>query len=214
MVVSNRVSLGDQHAKAGTLAPAALYWVRTCISDPVQPEDLGSAFRRLVDVPLTQGVTDQGVEVEAKVPNDRSWRRVVRKWGDPGYFIGVAAPEPRQYLYCLKDLGVHVDARIDDRLIDLETADVPYGYSCDCRPTGLLFRAPPGSTVKIRFVVKPRSLPTAELIVEPYWAAGTKDRLVGIAMKEHLHLRALTTVLGAVGILAIAFALFLLSRER
>jgi len=59
------------------------------------------------------------------------------------------------------------------------------------------------------------SLPrqAADLVVEPHWAIGTKDRLVGIGIEEQFHLRALTTALGLAGIIAISIAAFLFSHR-
>jgi hypothetical protein len=195
------------------LIPAALYWAWIWINDPVRPADTRPAFQRLAEVPISQAVGDGGVEITATIPSDASWRRVIRNWGDPGYIIGAVAPGPRQYMYCLKDLGVRVEARIGDQPVDLETADVPYGYSTDCRPVGLSFRAPPGSVVKIHVTVTRLPRQAADLVVEPHWTIGTKDRLVGIGIEEQLHLRALTTALGVAGIIAIAFAVFLFSHR-
>jgi hypothetical protein len=54
---------------------------------------------------------------------------------------------------------------------------------------------------------------TADLVVERYWTVGTKDRLVGIAIEEGLHLRAVATALGIAGIIAISIAAFLFSNH-
>jgi len=173
----------------------------------------GRAFKRLATVPLSRATSNQGLEIMATIPNDASWRRIVRNWGDPGYFIGAASPGPRNYLYCLKDLGVHVEAQIGNQPVDLETADAPYGYSADCRPVGMQFRAPVGAVVRIRLTVTGRSLPVADLVVEPYWTTGTKDRLVGMAMEEKLHKRTLATGLAVAGIIAMCIAIFLFSHR-
>ena len=196
------------------LAPAALYWAWIWISDPVQPADALVAFRRLAGVPLSQAESHRGAEITATIPSDASWRRIVRHWGDPGYIIGAASPGSRHYMYCLKDLSVHVQARIGDKPVDLETAEyAPYGYSLDCRPAGLRFRAPQGAVVQIRFETAGHSHQAADLVVEPYWTAGTKDRLVGISIQEDLHVRALATALGVAGIIAISVAAFLFSHR-
>ena len=99
--------------------PAALYWV--WIFDQVRPADLGTAFQRFAAVPLNRAMGERGVDVEVAIPDDVSWRRVIRNWGDPGFIIGVVSPGPRHYMYCLKDLGVHLEARIADQPIGLET---------------------------------------------------------------------------------------------
>ena len=195
------------------LLPGALYWVWSWISDPVRASDTRSAFQRLAEVRLSEAVGDRGVEITATIPSDASWRRVIRNWGDPGYFIGAVLPGPSHYMYCLRDLGARVEARIGDQLVNLETADVPYGYSTDCRPAGLSFRAPPGSVVRIHVTVARLPRQASDLVVEPYWTVGTKDRLVGIGIEEQLHLRALTTALGVAGIITILIAAFLFSHR-
>ena len=60
--------------------------------------------------------------------------------------------------------------------------------------------------MKIHLSVGDQSHRAADLMVEPYWTLGTKDHLVGIAIQEDLHLRAVANTLGAIGILAISFA--------
>lgn len=193
------------------LLPRALYWCSMWISDPVTTADTRTAFRRLAAVRLDAAVGSRGVDITATTPSDASWRRVVRNWGDPGYFIGVVLPRPRTYMYCLQDLGARVEARIGDQPVDLETAYVPYGYSSDCQPAGLLFRAPPGSVVRIHVTVARLPSHAADLVVEPYWAGETKDRLVGTALDDDL--REITTALGVAGIGAILIAAFLFSRR-
>ncbi len=195
------------------LLPAALYWACIWISDPVRPADVRTAFQRLASVPLSQAAGDLGVEVTATIPNDASWMRIIRNWGDPGYLIGAVAPGPRHYMYCLKDLGVRVEVRIGDQLVGLETAGVPYGYSIDCEPAGLIFRAPPGAVVKIRLAVTGQPRQAVDLVVQPYWRGEVKDHLVGVYIDEDLHIQALVSTSGAAGILAIAFAAFLFSHR-
>jgi hypothetical protein len=191
------------------LLPGALYWVWSWIGDPVRAVDTRSAFQRLAEVRLSEAVGGRGVEITATIPSDASWRRVIRNWGDPRYFIGSVLPRPRTYMYCLQDLGARVEARIGDQPVDLETAYVPYGYSSDCQPAGLSFRAPPGSVVKIHVTVARLPSQAADLVVEPYWTGGTKDRLVGTALEEDL--REITTALGVAGIVTILIAAFLYS---
>ncbi|MFZ5928014.1 MAG: hypothetical protein ACOYX1_11260 [Acidobacteriota bacterium] len=195
------------------LLPGALYWIWIWISDPVRTTDTQIAFQRMAEAPLSEAAGDRGVEITAKIPSDASWMRVIRNWGDPGYFIGAVLLGPSHYMYCLCDLGARVEARIGDQPVDLEIADAPYGYSADCRPAGLSFRAPPGSVVRIHVTVA--SLPSQEsyLVVEPHWTVETKDRLVGIGIEEQLHLRAVTTGLGVAGIITIMVAAFLFSRR-
>src|ERR1035438_3068989 len=196
------------------LAPAALYWAWIWISDPVRPDDVEAAFQRLATVPLSAAAPAQGVDLSVTIPNNASWRRIVRNWGDPGYFIGAVSPGSRRYMYCLRDLGVRVGASLGSQAVDLETAQVPYGYSVDCSPAGLVFRAPPGAVVQIHLVGAHQPLQEANLVVEPHWTVGTKDRLVGIGIDQQLHLRALATVLGIAGIIAISFAAFLLTHRN
>jgi hypothetical protein len=191
------------------VAPAALYWAWIWISDPVRPADVGVAFQRLLAVPLSRADGDRSVEVTVTTPNDASWRRIIRNWGDPGYFIGAVSPGPRHYMYCLDDLGIHVKVTTGDRPVSLETADVPYGYSVECRPAGLVFKVPPGTAFKIRMAVAGHPRQTADLVVEPYWTVGTKDRLVGIGIEEQLHLSVLASALGAAGTIMIAIAILL-----
>jgi hypothetical protein len=195
------------------LTSAAIYWCRIWISDPVRPADTREAFRRLASVPLRDAGSDRGMEVKVTIPDSTSWKRIIRHWGDPGYFIGAILPGPRRYMYCLKDLGVRAEVRLANQPVDLETAEVPYGYSIDCEPAGIAFRAPPGAVVQVRLVVTHPPLHPVEVIIEPYWTTGTKDRIVGIAIEEQFHVRSLAIAIGAVGIIAIFIAAFLFSHQ-
>ncbi len=191
------------------LIPGAWYWAWIWISDPVRPSDMRAAFQRLVEVPLTQAQGDRGVVFIATIPSDASWMRVIRNWGDPGYFIGAVLRGSSHHVYCLRDLGARVEARIGDQPVALETADVPYGYSTDCRPAGLSFRAPSGSAVKIHVTVISLPRQAADLIVEPHWTVGTKDRLAEIGIQQQFHLRELATALGVAGIVMVSIGAFL-----
>jgi hypothetical protein len=195
-------------------APAARYWAWYWISEPVRPADERLAFERLAAVPLGQARGGRVGGVALTIPSDSSWRRIVRNWGDPGYLIAAAPPGSRNYtydMYCLRDLGVRVQASIGGGPLSLETAEYPpYGYSLDCRPAGLRFRAPQGSVVQIRFEVEGKSDRAADLIVVPYWL-GAKDHLVGISIQEDLQTAA--TALGIAGAILITFAVFLFLRR-
>ncbi|HEY9072633.1 MAG TPA: hypothetical protein VIN67_00750, partial [Desulfobaccales bacterium] len=147
------------------LVPGTLYWAWIWISDPVRPADTRSAFQALIEVPLSQALGEGGLEITATIPSDASWRRVIRNWGDPGYFIGAVLPGRTDYMYCLNDLGARVEAQVGDRPVDLYTADVPYGYSTDCRPAGLSFRVDTGSVVKIHVTVASLPRQAADLVV-------------------------------------------------
>jgi hypothetical protein len=197
------------------LAPAAWYWAWIWISDPVQPRDLRVAFERLAAVPLKRIDNDRSMDLTVVTPNDVIWSRIRRNWGDPGYIITAASPGPKHYMYCLKDLGLSVRAMIGSELLKLEIAEYPpYGYSSNCKPAGLLFRAPPGATVRIHVGAQDRFSADADLIIEPYWTMGTKDHLVGISLEEDLHLRAVAIALAVAGIIAISLAVLLFSRGR
>jgi hypothetical protein len=196
------------------LVPAARYWTWILLSDPVRPADARLAFRRFATAPLGEAERAGGVDIRVSIPDDPSWRRVVRDWGDPGYIVAAVSSGPGQYIYCLKDLDVRVQAKAGDKPVSLEPVQyAPYGYSADCRPAGLRFRAAPGTVVDIRIVVTGSSHSTADLVVEPYWTVGAKDHLVGISIEEDLHLRAIANMLGAAGIIMILFAALPLTRR-
>jgi hypothetical protein len=195
------------------LLPAVLYWGRVWISDPVRTPDAHTAFQRLASVPISQAERDAGTEITAVIPNDVSWRRIIRDWGDPGYFIGAVAPDRTDYIYCLQGLGAKVEATIGDRPLALEPAFVPYLYSVDCPPAhaGLMFRAPPGAVVKIHVTVIGQHHQLADLVVQPYWRGEAKDRLVGVYMRDDL--QPIVNKLGLGGLITIAVAVLLFLRR-
>jgi hypothetical protein len=195
------------------LFPGARYWVDVWISDPVRPADGPIAFQRLAEIPLSEAVRDRGVEFTVAIPSDAAWRRVIRWWGDPGYFIGIVSPGPKSRVDSLQELGAHAEARIGGQPVPLETAFAPYGYSTDGRPAGLSFQAPPGAVVRIHVTVAKLPVPASDLVVEPHWTVGTKDHLVGIAIEKQLHLRALATASVVTGVITILIAAFLFSRR-
>jgi hypothetical protein len=194
------------------LLPAALYWGWVWIADPVRPADARRAFQRLASVPLSQAVAGLGAEIEVTIPSDASWMRVLRNWGDPGYFIGAEIRGSREFAYCLQDLEARVKARIGDTPLDLEEAYAPYGFSAGCVMPGFSFRAPPGSVVRIHVTVAKLPSQPVELIVEPHWSSGTKDHLVGLAIERQFHVREVTIALGVAGIITILIAAYLFAR--
>ena len=192
------------------LIPSAMYLAY----DPVRPADLRVAFERLATVPIGQVEGNPGVDVTATIPNSAAWTRIIRHWGTPGFIVAAVSPGPKRFMYCLKDFGVHVEVRVNGQPVKLGTAEYPpYGYSSDCRPVGLWFRAPQGAVVAIRLHAEGKPLRAIDLIVEPYWSAGIKDDLVGIAIDQDLHFRAFTVILCAAGLAALLFAAFLFWRD-
>lgn len=197
------------------LLPAIWYWAWVWISKPVRPEDLRTAFKRLVAVPLRRVQKERWLNLTVTIPDDAAWRRIRRHWGDPGYIITAVAPEPKNYLYCLKDLGINVQAMLDREPLSLQTAiHPPYGYSIDCKPAGLVFRAPPGVTIQIHFDVQDGPLRDIDLVVQPYWTVGTKDHLAGISLEQELHIKTVINIIAAAGIITILSAVVLFRRNR
>jgi hypothetical protein len=198
---------------AALLLPAALYWGWIWLADPVRPADERRAFQRLASVPLSQAAAGLGAEIEVTIPSDTSWLRVLRNWGDPGYFIGAETNGSRDFAYCLQDLEARVEARIGDTLLDIEKAYAPYGFSAGCEMPGFSFRAPPGSVVRIHVTVAKLPSQPVELIVRPHWTHGTKDRLVGLAIEQQFHVCELTIALGVAGIITILIAAYLFAHR-
>ena len=196
------------------LVPGAWYWFWLVFCDPVRPSDERSAFERLAVVPLGQVQRDKRVEVTVVIPDNASWRRVIRNWGDPGYFIGTVSPGPKQYSYCLSDLGVHTRATSGGRPLVLEPVDAPYGYAINCKHAGVLFRAPPAARVKIEIEGDSRPEYPVDLVVEPHWTGVTKDHLVGLSILESLHVQTLATALVISGALALTAAAISFKRRQ
>jgi hypothetical protein len=163
-------------------------------------------------VPIDQAEREGGTEIIATIPNSVSWRRVIREWGDPGFFIGAVPQNGFETVYCLQGLGAKVEATIGDRPLALEPAFPPYLYTADCSSGqfGLMFRAPPGAVVKIHVTAINPNNNLANLIVEPSWS-NTKDRIVGLDLHEDLlHF---VSKLAVGGLIAIAIAVLLYLRR-
>ena len=197
------------------LAPAVWYWVWIWIADPVRPSDVYVAFARLAEVSLKQVENDGSSHLTITIPDNSVWRRIRHNWGDPGYIILASPPGQKHQLYCLNDLGLGVDVEENGRPINLETAEYPpYGYSANCKPAGLQFRAPPGATLRINIIAKDRFTGVANLIIEPYWTANTKDHLVGVSFQADLHIRTVVNTLAVVGLATISLTALLLFLRR
>jgi hypothetical protein len=198
----------------GTLLISAAIWIWRAY--PLHAGDARVAFERLADVPLGQ-IESQGLDdVMVTVPSSAAWRRIRRSWGDPGYIIAVVAPGPKQYLYCLEKLDLRVSVAMGSQQLNLRTAEYPpYGYSVDCKPAGLQFHALEGATVRIRVARGLGGVPRpANLVVEPYWTAGAKDHLAGVALEEQFHLRAVAGFSAVAGAAMLACVLWLFARRR
>lgn len=195
--------------------PALWYWVWVWTSDPVRLSDTAVAFTRLAEVSLKRVQDERSIDLTFITPNDAVWRRIRRHWGDPGYVVVAAAPGDRDYVYCLKDLGINVRAMIGSTALDMETAEyAPYGYSSKCKPVGLLFRTAPDTAVRIQIMATNRITVSGDLVVEPYWTVGTKDRLVGISIQEDLHIQTVANALAVAGLILISVSASIFSRNR
>lgn len=198
----------------GTLLIYAAIWIFRAY--PLHAGDAAAAFQRLAEVPLDQ-LESQGLQdVVVTAPSSAVWKRIRRTWGDPGYIIAVVSPGPRQYLFCLEKLDLRISVALDSQQLELRTAEYPpYGYSANCKPVGLQFRAPEGATVRIRVAGGLGQVPRpANLVVEPYWTTGAKDHLVGVAIEEQSHLRAVAAFSAVVGAAMLACGLWLFARRR
>jgi len=184
--------------------------------DTLRPDEAKAAFTRLADKSLLFSKAGQSTELKATVPNDNTWRRIRRLWGDPEYFVAAMSPSSRNYMYCLDQLGLAVQVTLDGNPVQLETADSPpYGYSTNCRPVGVKFAAAPGAHVQISVTGRPnRTGDDVHVVVEPYWTEGTKDHFVGIGIEEQFHLEALWRVLVILGAALVIYGYWNVLKRR
>lgn len=161
----------------GLVLPAAWYWGWIILTDPVRPADEDVAFERLAVVPISRAEDKRTATTTFVVPSGPSWERLVRNWGDPGFIIAVAPLRDSTHLYCLKDLGVAVQITVAGKPVHLDDAEyAPYGFSINCKPAGLQFKASPKTTVRLIVELSTGSYPPAEIIVVPYWLGYTSMR--------------------------------------
>jgi hypothetical protein len=187
---------------AGLVVAMAGMWVRAVATGTLQPDELKAAFTRLADVPMGLTQTGKSVELTATIPDDEVWRRIRKLWGEPSYIV--LAVSPGNYMYCLSQLGLTASVTADGVPVTTVTADQPpYDYSANlsCTQLAVRFAAAPGARLHIAINGRPDYVGKGDRIVlEPYWTDDTKDRRVGFAMVEELHLNALWRILVNLGV--------------
>src|SRR5882724_6206310 len=109
---------------------------------PASHEEAQVAFEPLASLSLArieaQGYTDLSVIA----PNNATWQRIRRVWGDPCYLITAVSPS-RKNMYCFSKLGLGIQLETGSDSVALEAASEPlYGYSADCQSYGVRFQAP------------------------------------------------------------------------
>jgi hypothetical protein len=198
----------------GLLLVSAALWISK--SYPLHREDVSIAFARLAEVPLNQVEGQGSVDLTLSTPNNAAWTRIRDSWGDPGYIVAAVSPGSRRDMYCLQKLDLNIRVTIGAHEVSLGTAEYPpYGYSADCKPVGVQFRAPAGAMVRIQVAgQRGRFNCPADLIIEPYWTVGTKDHLVGAALEQQFHLRTVASFLALAGGATLVGALWLFVRRR
>jgi hypothetical protein len=187
----------------GLLLVLAGIWVRAAAIGTPQPDEFKAAFTRLADVPMDLTQTGRSVELTPVIPNDEVWRRVRKRWGEPSYIVAAVSSPPENYMYCLSQLGLMASVTADGVPVTTFTADQPpYGYSANlsCKQLALRFAAAPGQHLQIAITGQPDRVSKGDrIIVEPFWTDDTKDRRVGYALVEELHLSALWRILVTLG---------------
>lgn len=196
----------------GVLLLLPLVWMKHV--SPLRPDEEGKALEPIAKIAMKRIREERSLEVSLKIPDDPVWKRIRKAWGNPGYIIAFVAPSSRMFLRCFDRQSFGVRVTEQGRPIPLAwIAWFPYGYSANCQPEGLSFRAAPGSVLRIEVNARPNlEVPDGELIITPHWAVATKDRLVGIAIEEEI--TPYFDFLAVCGIVAILLAAVLMFQRR
>lgn len=188
----------------GLVVVTAGIWVRAAATGTPHPDEFKAAFTRLADGPMDLTQTGKSAELTATIPNDEVWRRIRKRWGEPTYIVAAVSSPPENYMYCLSQLGLTASVTADGVPVTTFTADQPpYEYSANlsCTQLAVRFAATPGQRLQIAITGQPDHVSKGDrIIVEPYWTDDTKDRRVGYALVEELHLKTVWRILVALGV--------------
>jgi hypothetical protein len=174
----------------------------------LSPQEERAAFAPLIDAPVMPNGDTRPATLSFTIPDSRDWKRIRSLWGDPAYLVGVVSSSRPQFIYCRNQLDLDVRLFVDSRVVRPETAHIaPYGYTSLCEPVGLTFAARPGANVNLIATARAKTYgEPLRLIVQAYWMAEVKDRLVGSAIDDQLHLGIIWKAFVILGAALIAFA--------
>jgi hypothetical protein len=121
-------------------------------------------------------------------------------------------------MYCLSQLGLTASVTADGvRVTTFTAGQPPYDYSANlsCNQLALRFAAALGQRLQIAITGQPDRVSKGDrIIVEPYWTDDTKDRRVGYAVVEELHLNALWRILVTLGVASTMYGVWGIVKRR
>lgn len=151
-------------------------------------EELQSAITPLARMPLDELRRNGKADLRVSIPDTKQWAEFGRKLGDPGYVI-VAVSSAKQIVYCFERLAISIEVLRNGIPIETRIATgAPYGWSTDCRNSGLQFLADPGSSLEIKAAYNPQAgeIPAGDLTVLPFRRSEFKDHLVGAELDREI----------------------------
>ncbi len=176
---------------------------------PVTTDDGSVAFTPAARLSLESLRAGNPVEVLFQVPDSPQWRRIRQdpRMGD-GYIV-LAATKQHDWLIPFSTLTLDVAVIGPHGPIRPEKPpDSPYGYSSQNMDVGLRFHLEPGAETRIRVAArKPETLPSGELIIEPFMNGSAKDVGVEAGVDWFLHAIVVRTTRIGFALLGAAVAL-------
>lgn len=180
-------------------------------------DDAAIAFTPVVRLSLESLKAGAPLELSFRVPDSLQWKRIRqdRRMGDNGYVI-LATKKDDDRLVPFSNLNLEVEVSGRTGQFTLNKADyVPYGHFSDTLDVGRLFRPSPGEEVQVRLRAQtPRTLPTGELIIKPYWRGTAKDFLVGASLDSEFQPIVVRMTQAGFGLLGLGLAVNVLAWFR
>ena len=184
--------------------------------NPVGPDEASVVFKDLAAVPAADLRQKRMVNVSVTAPDDRVWRHIRHKWGEPQYEIALASPL-KEHQFCFD--GISATASEAGRELNLEPGTWMYGFGMDelfarqCQSVGSIFRARPGSRVNVTLTAGDQFASGESIVVRPVWY-NTKDKLVGVDIDKDIRTIVTWPFLVGLGLCLLAGVLFLQSYIR
>lgn len=168
----------------GALCLPAILWVATS-ERRLDGDDASIALNPIARIPLDT-LRKGPFSATLIVPDTVRWKRIRKAWGEPEFVISAVEPT-RRFTLCLPKMPARIElCDAAGRVVSLQPAGAPYGYSASCELSSLRFQAARGDKLTLKVTeTGSGTVPAGYLIVVGDWF-NTKDNLVGLDLDKDI----------------------------
>jgi hypothetical protein len=164
-------------------------------------------------IPFDALNNSRSASVAFRIPS--RWRDMRSKWADPIYRVHARLRERGLGDLSFEQLGLTITVVRGGQALDLKTPPYePYAFNPETDNLGYVFNPDPGDELVTNVSVRPNStLPSGELIVQPFADRLTKDRIVGAMIDEDVRPWAKRVLLGGLALITFGTLVTFLTRH-